>query len=112
MTQENNATTQPNQPASVATPILIGAGVGLTLIALFLFGTGKPNPEWGTLWMIKPLVMVPLAGAMGGLFYYFLAHLSSQGKLNKTVALIVSLAVYIIALWLGAVLGLNGTMWD
>jgi hypothetical protein len=62
--------------------------------------------------MIKPLIMVPLAGAMGGAFYYFMDHMSSQDRLNKIVAIILSLIVFIIGLWLGIVLGLNGTMWD
>ena len=112
MTQKNNVTTQPNQPVSCAKPILLGAGIALILISFFLFGAGEPNPEWGKLWMIKPLIMVPFAGAMGGVFYYFMDYLSSRGGLNKTVAVILSLIAYIIALWLGTVLGLNGTMWD
>ncbi len=111
MKQRNNLTTQPNHPESLAKPILPGAGVGLILISFFVFG-GEPNPEWGKLWMIKPLIMVPIAGALGGAFYYFMDHLSSRRGLNKTVAVILSLIVFIIVLWLGTVLGLNGTMWD
>lgn len=109
--KQNNLTTQPDQAVSLAKPILIGAVVGFILISFFVFGAGEPNPEWGKLWMIKPLIMVPIAGAMGGAFYY-LMELASRGGLNKTVAIILSLIVFMIALWLGIVLGLNGTMWD
>jgi hypothetical protein len=112
MTQNNNLSGQPNQPVSLVKPILLGAGIALILISFFLFGAGEPNLEWGKLWIIKPLIMVPLAGAMGGAFYYFMAYLSFRGRLKKTVAIILSLIVYIIVLWLGTVLGLNGTMWD
>jgi hypothetical protein len=112
MTQQNESQTQPNQPVSLAKPIVIGAAIGLILISFFVFGVDHPNPAWGKLWMIKPLVIVPLAGASGGAFYYFMAHLNSHSGLNKTVAIVLSLMVYIIALWLGTVLGLNGTMWD
>ena len=112
MTPKNNVTTQRDQSVSFAKPVLIGAAIGLILISLFLLGAGEPNPAWGKFWMIKPLVMVPLAGAVGGVFYYFMDHLRYTGKLNRTVAVLLSIAVYIIGLWMGTVLGLDGTMWD
>ena len=111
MTQRNILTTQPNQPVSLAKPILLGAGIGLIVIAFFLFGADEPNPEWGKLWMIKPLIITPIAGAIGGAFYYFINRRSSMG-LNKTVALILSLIVFIVGLWMGVVLGLDGTLWN
>ena len=92
--------------------MLIGAMIGLMLISLFVFGVDDPKPEWGKFWMIKPLIITPLAGAMGGLFFYFMNYISSRGGINKTLAIILSIIVFIIGLWLGIVLGLNGTMWD
>ena len=112
MTQKSNPAIQANQSVSFARPVFIGAGFALVLISLFLYGAGEPNPEWGKLWMIQPLVIVPLAGAAGGAFYYFMNVLSSRGGLNKTVAIVLSLFVYIVGLWLGTVLGLNGTYWN
>lgn len=112
MTQRKNATTQSHQPVSFMKPILIGAGVGLMVISFFVFGADAPKPEWGKLWMIKPLIITPIAGAMGGAFYYFMDYLSSRGGLNKTVAIILSLIVFLVGLWLGIVLGLNGTLWN
>jgi hypothetical protein len=48
----------------------------------------------------------------GDAFYYFMLHLSSRRGLNKSLAVLMSLICYIISLWLGIVLGLNGTMWN
>ena len=110
--KQNNLKTQPNQPVSLAKPILIGAGIGLILISFFVFGVDEPNPEWGKLWMIRPLIIVPLAGAMGGLCNYFIVHFHDQVGVNKTIAMIISVIVFIIGLWLGIVLGLDGTMWN
>ena len=77
-----------------------------------MLGVDEPKPEWPKLWMAKPLIMVPIAGAMGGVFYYFMDHLRYQGGWRKVLAYIISLIGYIIILWIGTVLGLNGTLWD
>lgn len=112
MTKPNNSTAQLIHPVSLGKRMLQGAGIGLILILFFVLSVGEPNPEWGKLWMIRPLIVVPLAGAMGAVFYYFMDHLRSQGGWKKVLAIIVSLIVFIIALWLGVVLGLDGTLWD
>lgn len=112
MTQKNNLTAQPVHAAPLGKRMLLGAGIALFLITIFLLGTGEPNPQWGKLWMIRPLVIVPLAGAMGGVFYYYMNHLHFHGRWKRTLVNLLSLIVYIIALWLGTVLGLDGTLWN
>lgn len=112
MTQKDNLTKQPQNEASLAIPMLIGAGIAFILISIFLFSVNNPEPAWGRFWMVRPLIMVPLAGAMGGVFYYFMNYLSSTKGFNKTVAILLSFIVYLIGLWLGSVLGLDGTLWD
>ncbi|MEI9809926.1 MAG: potassium transporter KefB [Bacteroidota bacterium] len=112
MTQRNDLTTQSIHTASLGKRILQEAGIALIPITIFLFCTGEPNPDWGKLWMIKPLIIVPLAGAMGGVFYYFMDHLRYQGSWRMIMSNIISLVVYIIGLWLGTILGLDGTFWD
>lgn len=111
MTQTNSLTNQPHKLASVAKPALIGAAIGLIAISFFVFGVDRPNPAWGKLWMIRPLIITPLSGAVGGAFYYFMDYQASRG-LNKTVAILLSLVVFVIGLWMGVVLGLAGTMWN
>lgn len=111
MEQKPNSPTLPDQPLSLAQPMLLGAGIALFVISLFIFGA-ETNPEWGKLWRIRPLIITPLAGVAGGAFYYFINRLSFRGKLNKTLAIILGLIVYIVGLWMGVVLGLDGTMWD
>jgi len=111
MTQTSNQP-QKTTPVSMAKPMIIGAAIGFILISLFVFGVDNPNPEWGKYWMIRPLIMVPAAGAVGGLFFYFMMYMSATAKINKTVAFIISFIVFIVGLWMGTVLGLVGTMWD
>jgi hypothetical protein len=110
MTQ-GHLTTQPIRKGSLARPMLIGAAINFILIITFLFPVfGHPSPDWGKLWMIRPLIVVPLAGATGGAIYYFLRMRYPQGS-KKILAIALSLVIYIIGLWMGTVLGLAGTLW-
>jgi hypothetical protein len=112
MTKQEESQNQLVHAASVGKRMLQGAGIALFLISLFLLSAGKPDPGWSKFWMIKPLLMVPAAGALGGLFFYNMDHLRSQGGSREVFAIVLSLVVYLVVLWLGVVLGLIGTMWD
>lgn len=112
MTQRNESQNKPIHPASVSKRMLQGAGIGLVFILFFVLGAGEPDPDWPKLWMVKPLLMVPAAGALGGLFIFNMDHLRCQGGWREAFAYLLSFTVFIIVLWLGVVLGLNGTMWD
>lgn len=112
MTLKNYLTTEALNPAVLGKRMLVGAGIALVLISFFLFSAGEPNPEWPNLWQVRPLVVVPLAGAMGGVFYHLMDYLRAQGGWKGIVTNVLSLVVYLIGLWLGTVLGLAGTMWN
>ncbi|GAB3274444.1 hypothetical protein GCM10027347_47330 [Larkinella harenae] len=110
--QKQNELQPPLNPASLAKWALIGAGIGFALIGFFLLGVKNPSPNWPTLWMLRPLIIVPMAGATGGAVYYFLDLLRHQGGWNTVVVRVVSLLIFVIGLWLGFVLGLDGTLWN
>ena len=111
MTQQNNLIIQPINWPSLGKRMLLGASIGLAVILFFVLGVDEPNPEWGKLWMIRPLLVTPSAGAMGGAFYYFMNHITYKGSWKRVLANIVSVIVFIIGIWMGIVLGLVGTMW-
>lgn len=112
MTGKNSLIEQPIKWASLWKKMLIGAGVALALITLFLAGVDDPDPSWPKLWILKPLIIVPIAGAMGGAFYYFVHHVFSERGWNKVVSFLLSVFGYVVAFWLGSVLGLDGTLWN
>jgi hypothetical protein len=110
MTQMNNSTSQ-NQQDTLVKRMIVGAGIGLLLISLFVV-PAEANPAWGKFWMIRPLIVTPLAGAMGGLGNYFIVTFHDQAGINKTVAMILGVVILCVGLFLGVVLGLDGTLWD
>jgi len=111
MTQRNNATARPIVSELLAKRMLLGAGLALALISLFLLKAGEPDPAWGSLWRLRPLIIMPLAGATGGACYHVLHHLSYQGGWRRVLANILGLIIFVVGLWMGFVLGLDGTYW-
>lgn len=112
MTQKDNLPAPTIHWASLGKRMLQGAAIALFLISFFLLRVRDPYPAWPRLWMIKPLLIVPCAGATGGVFYFFMDHLRYQGGWKNMAAILLSIFGYIVALWLGTVLGLNGTLWN
>lgn len=111
MTHTNNLTAQPLKPNSLVKTVLIGAGIGLVIISIFIFPVKHPQPEWGQYWMIRPLIITPLAGVAGAFWYYLLGGLRSQGGWKTIAAYVLGIGGFIIAIWMGIVLGLVGTLW-
>jgi hypothetical protein len=97
---------------TLRTCMVLGAIPGLILISAFLFAAGEGNPEWGAYWRIRPLIVVPAAGAMGGGFFYFMTHRRYNSDAWNFAARIVGLIVYAIGIWFGSVIGLAGTHWN
>jgi len=113
MTAKNNLTTQGFNNPLLLKRALIGAAIGLVLILSFVLRATKPVPaHWGQFWMIQPLIITPLAGAVAGVCNHFLDFLRNEGRTQTIIANILAVLIYIIGLWMGTVLGLNGTMWN
>ena len=112
MTLQDQFASRPINSKALYLRMFVGAVIGLILISVFLMGADDPNPEWPKSWILRPLVFVPLAGAMGGLFLYFMEYLTQRGSQKRILAIILGVIVYIIGLFLGIVLGLDGTYWD
>ena len=110
MIQENKSVIWPINWPVLLKPAIIGAAIALTLMIIFLWGV-QGNPAWGQFWKVRPFVVITFAGAGGGLFYYVMNALRARGGWRRAVAEILSIIVYIIGLWLGTVVGLDGTLW-
>lgn len=101
-----------SQHLSLTSRMLIGGGIGLVVISYFLISSGGGDPAWGKYWMIQPLLVGPFAGAMGGLCNYYIVHFRWVAGISRPLAIIISVVVSIVGMWMGIVLGLHGTMWN
>lgn len=92
--------------------MLIGALIGVAVVTFFLYGSGGGDPTWGKYWMIQPILVLIFAGTMAGLCNYIILHNRHLVGLSRIVAIVISLVVSIVGLWMGVVLGFHGTMWN
>lgn len=111
MTAKTNLS-QSSVSALLIKRVLIGAAIGLVIILFFVLGVKNPLPEWGQYWMVRPLIITPLAGAAAGVCNHLLDYLRNQGGSKKIIANILMVLIYLIGLWMGTILGLDGTLWD
>ena len=112
MTQAENPTERPLVTPALGRRILIGAGIGLVMISVFVISAGKGDPAWGEYWRIKPLLLTPFLGGMVGLCYDMTEPLRRLSGWQGKLFLVLSLLGYCVGLWISLVLGLNGTMCD
>lgn len=96
----------------LAKRLLLGGIIGLVLISLFLFSADDADPSWNKLWFIKPLIITPIAAAMGGGIHFYVDKIFSSNNWSKVLAFMLGTLGFVVALWLGTVLGLDGTYWN
>lgn len=89
-----------------------GALIGFVAISLLVFGVDDPDPSWPANWKVKPLVVTPLVTAFGMLSFYLKDIVGVKGDWPKIFLFFASAILFLISLWLGTVLGLNGTLWN
>lgn len=100
------------KPKTILLNAITGYVLGLGVISLFISGVDNPKPEWGPYWMVRPLIITPLASAFGTLALLLPNFLKLKTPWKRIMALLAGLVLFMIILWTGIVLGLAGTMWD
>ncbi len=112
MTTSNSSSPFLFHTPSLLKHALIGALIAFALMAFFISGVDEPHPDWPTYWMLRPLLVVSVAGAIGGAFFSLMKPLRQKPDWSGFAAYFVCFLVYVIGLWMGSVVGLDGTLWD
>lgn len=92
--------------------MFFGAVIGLIVISGFVFSVNHPDPSWGPHWKIRPLILTPLITAFGMLSFFLKDFARPNTQTWRILVFLFSLACFFISLWLGIILGLDGTLWD
>ena len=97
------------EPKSLLLPAVLGAMIPTALLIFLILA----NSETYALWMFFPLLIIPAGGASGGIFFYLMGfHWFPRGS-QKLIALIFSVLIYFVAIWISTVLAFNFTgHWD
>lgn len=85
---------------------------GLGLISLFVFGINDPAPEWGSYWQVRPLLLTPVIAGTGAGFAYLLFNRGGGSAGRKLLFTVLAASSFLFCLWIGVILGLDGTLWD
>lgn len=103
------------KPINLSTLIkfaIAGAVIALILISLLIFSVNTPKPEWGQHWYIRPLIVAPFITSIGGIALYLLNLKDFKSKILNLILLIMSILIFVFFLWIGIILGLDGTLWN
>src|SRR5690606_2911921 len=84
---------------SLVLPAVLGASAPLALL-LFIILTREDVLES---WMLAPLTLIPLAGALGGVIFYLMGFVWFPGGKQKLIAILFSTVFYFVALCMAAV---------
>ncbi len=89
--------------------VIRGGTIALILIIIILIAT-----SWDTrsskFWMIVPLVLVTLAGGIGGYAFHHFDEMQQRQRISETLAFILSVLIYIILLMIAYITGT--IFWD
>lgn len=111
MVTRNKLASRQIHRAPISRRMLQGAAIGLIMISALLYSVNNPDPSWSKYWMVRPLIVVPIAGAMAGVWYFIMDHFRSRGGWKTVLANVASLIGLLFALWIGTILGCVGTLW-
>lgn len=112
MAQQNTLEKLKLNSKSLFTNVIIGGVIGTTIISLLVFSVKNPPAEWGEYWQVRPLIITPLAAAFGGFAFYLIRFVFTQNRWSKMLAVLSGVLVFLFCLWLGTILGLDGTLWN
>jgi hypothetical protein len=91
---------------------LAGFFIATGVLLLFLIGADPPNSDWASNWFLRPAIILPLAGLTGGFCAGVLSALLRVKVIGLYLAIAIGILIFLLALWMGIVLGFDGTYWN
>ncbi len=92
--------------------VAIGGAIALIIISALILSVNNPNPAWGKNWFVRPILITPTLGAIGGFSFYMMYQYEIKNEIGKLARILFSVLVFIFFLWIGIILGLDETLWN
>ena len=93
-------------------PVLAGAALNLVLVSFLLWSGDEPPPHWPALWWVRPLLLLPIAGACAGFCHFLLQGLRLRRGWAAAAAYLLSVLTFLFSMWMGTIIGFDGTYWN
>ncbi|MFC3415464.1 hypothetical protein [Algoriphagus hitonicola] len=90
----------PFRPKELLLPALLGASLPLAWLLFIILTKGDLFETW----MYYPLIIIPLGGSAGGIFFFLMGFKWFPKGNQKLVAVIFSTILYFVAIWISAVM--------
>lgn len=87
--------------------IVLGAGLATVLLTVLFLLPGSLRPG-GTGWLVFSYLVVPTAGALGGLIFDMLHPLRNRGGLGYVLSICIGAVAYAVLFTLSFLMGANG----
>ncbi|MCB0649222.1 MAG: hypothetical protein KDC49_21270 [Saprospiraceae bacterium] len=97
---------------SIFQKMIFGFIIGLIVISALVFSVNDPDPAWGDYWRVRPLIVTPIITAFGMCSFFLKDLLCPKETALKITVFILSVLGFIFSLWIGTILGLDGTLWN
>jgi hypothetical protein len=89
--------------------LFLPAGLGASLPLAWLIFAILTKEYLFESWMFYPLTIIPFGGALGGAFFFLMGFQWFPKGNQKLIAIIFSTLMYLVALWISAVLAFSIT---
>lgn len=92
--------------------LTLGFAIAFVLVTALILSVNNPNPVWGKNWFVRPILLTPVIAATGAGVSYLISTISFRNQLFNLFKILLCLLAYIFFLWIGTVIGFNGTLWN
>lgn len=112
MEKSKHQQTLRNSIAVAVSHVVAGWAIGFILILALVLSVNEPKPEWSQYWWVRPVLLTPFISGLAGWLFYRIPRFFQQQQWSLALAYVFVVLLFIFMLWIGIVLGLDGTLWN
>ena len=92
--------------------VLLGFALGLFIASMLIHNVSFPKLSWGPNWYIKPMLVLSFVASIGSIPFYFANQYEASNHSKKILAYLGATLFLLFFIWIGIILGFDGTIWN